>query len=814
MSIAAAKQATHHTWDRIAPETLLQLVSVRKTTDRFGKLLRHYWLPSTILTYESTVRQNLPQSRHIAKRERISKRQVHCDADSCTWRQCSDAEREPGFIEFSPTPQREQFCIYNRSQQSFRAQPLLGHAPSPEQIEAARIQAFVHVPVLTPLLPIPVGFQWYVEAEGGYIEFTLESEMVVGDMPVIIVRRHGEFALDTYYQSGKSHSASLKLRREGITAYAADRSVVLQDRTHDVVIESYEPTLLGLETVTVSNLVRSKMPDREQVAPIQFQYETDSKRKYLYDNGTGRLIRVNIPGFDHIVNDYQKLHPLEIYQKHTDIDVTKSLCEIEKHRGEGLLGDHSPDELCHVDKIIYERELHDVGEFWQSTASLLVLGITEKCNLNCSYCCFSGKFAGQRTHSHRSMSFDVARKAIVDYLDQQNTNVADYYPISFYGGEPLLERQLLIDCVEFAKEYAAAQDKKVLFAITTNGTLLDDTIVDFLVENHFLVLISLDGPQFAHDRYRVFPDGKGSFETIDANLKRFAQRHPGYPKRGLNFTLAPPFDFAEMERFVEEVITDFPLSRIALVNPGIMLTENTTPQTQYGCRPTCCSRSESVLESFRNFRKEDYETLKKLWEECVENLATLGSVEARKQKPFSTFLFEGQLETYHKRAVQNKKSLCQMFVPCMPGFTRRFCDVEGNYRVCERVDDSHAFRLGNVWTGLATEKLEHALELRRHFGDCANCTSIKTCGLCYARIPNSDAAKDGFDPTFDLLCQNIRETDRGMFKTYTEIMERNPKAFERPSSAYANESKMMLYATQSNLLNETVIEKLRCEEQR
>ena len=159
---------------------------------------------------------------------------------------------------------------------------------------------------------------------------------------------------------------------------------------------------------------------------------------------------------------YHRLHPLEIYAKHPEIapeNITASLLEIERHREEGQLVDHQPRELCTINKVVYNKEIRDVGEFWKSNGSLLVLGITERCNLNCAYCCFSGKFVGQRTHGNRTMSFEIAKKAITDFLDQGSTNTDDLYLFSFYGGEPLLEQRLLRDCVEFTKNRAKESGK-------------------------------------------------------------------------------------------------------------------------------------------------------------------------------------------------------------------------------------------------------------------------------------------------------------------------------------------------------------------
>lgn len=210
-------------WNRIDPASLLPLVGVRRMSRQFGFLLRHYWLPATELTYLRTTGGNEPVT--------IVRRPARCDADVCCWRETVGGSTV--------------FCIYDRSEQTFRTREIHCEKSEPEEEKAARVQAFLHQPILTPLLPIPLGFQWHVATEDGdYMDLTLDSETRLGDMPVLFIRRKGRFT----DQIGT-------VQREGITAYALERSVVLEDRTRDVLVET------GLETRTVTKLIQSRMPE-------------------------------------------------------------------------------------------------------------------------------------------------------------------------------------------------------------------------------------------------------------------------------------------------------------------------------------------------------------------------------------------------------------------------------------------------------------------------------------------------------------------------------------------------------------------------
>jgi uncharacterized protein len=120
-------------------------------------------------------------------------------------------------------------------------------------------------------------------------------------------------------------------------------------------------------------------------------------------------------------------------------------------------------------------------------------------------------------HQGHAMTEDVARRG-VDFLLRHSDG---HYRlrIIFFGGEPLLEFSLMKAIVAYARQKAIGAGKEVSFAITTNGTLLNQEVRLFLVENNFNTLVSLDGPQPMHDAARQFRDGRGSFQRIVPQVK-------------------------------------------------------------------------------------------------------------------------------------------------------------------------------------------------------------------------------------------------------------------------------------------------------
>ncbi len=143
----------------------------------------------------------------------------------------------------------------------------------------------------------------------------------------------------------------------------------------------------------------------------------------------------------------------------------------------------------------------------------LSLAVAQKCNLGCTYCyAQGGDFGGPPAN----MSIDVAFRA-VDYLFN-DAAAGDRVSLAFLGGEPLVNRPVLRAATERAADLARARGVRLALAITTNGTLVTADDGEFFERHGFAVTVSLDGPQASHDKLRMFRDGRGSFDTVVANV--------------------------------------------------------------------------------------------------------------------------------------------------------------------------------------------------------------------------------------------------------------------------------------------------------
>jgi len=152
----------------------------------------------------------------------------------------------------------------------------------------------------------------------------------------------------------------------------------------------------------------------------------------------------------------------------------------------------------------------------------MCLHIAHDCNLRCKYCfAEKGSYGGKRS----LMSYDVAKKAI-DYL-LANSGSKKNLEVDFFGGEPLLNFEVIKQVVAYTKEKEKQYNKEVHFTITTNGTILNDEIEQFINEHMDNVVLSLDGRKSVNDKVRVYPSNEGSYDKIVGNIQKIVANRNG-----------------------------------------------------------------------------------------------------------------------------------------------------------------------------------------------------------------------------------------------------------------------------------------------
>jgi uncharacterized protein len=183
--------------------------------------------------------------------------------------------------------------------------------------------------------------------------------------------------------------------------------------------------------------------------------------------------------------------------------------------------------MSDIDELEQQKKLF-AKDIWEPSAGILkerhtevkalCLHVAHTCNLNCSYCFASqGRFHGERA----IMSLDTAKQAI-DWLV---ANSGDHYnlEVDFFGGEPLLNWDVVKQTVAYARSLEKENHKHFRFTLTTNGVGINDDVIDFTNKEMNNVVLSLDGRKEVHDHLRKFIDGRGSYDVIVPKFQKLVK---------------------------------------------------------------------------------------------------------------------------------------------------------------------------------------------------------------------------------------------------------------------------------------------------
>lgn len=254
-------------------------------------------------------------------------------------------------------------------------------------------------------------------------------------------------------------------------------------------------------------------------------------------NGHNIAIDVN-SGTVHVVDEltydvlglypeYKEKEIIEILKDKYEIsEIRESLNEIDELVENGLLFSQDAD----ADYVMGDYKPH---------VKALCVHPAHDCNLNCDYCFAS---AGSYNHGISHMSIETGRKCI-DFLIE-NSGSSKLLEIDFFGGEPLLNFEVVKDMVHYAKEKGEDNNKEFSFTITTNATLLDDDSIKFINDNMYNVVLSLDGRKEVNDRFRHNLANAGTYDTIVKNARKVIDGRDGreyyirgtYTRYNLDFT--------------------------------------------------------------------------------------------------------------------------------------------------------------------------------------------------------------------------------------------------------------------------------------
>jgi uncharacterized protein len=205
----------------------------------------------------------------------------------------------------------------------------------------------------------------------------------------------------------------------------------------------------------------------------------------------------------------------------------------------------------------------------------LCLNVAHACNMKCHYCFASqGDFGMQPS----LMSLETGKKAL-DFLIEKSGAIKNL-EVDFFGGEPLLVADMLKELVAYGRKREREAHKRFNFTLTTNCTLLDADMMDFVIANDISVILSLDGRKATNDKHRIFNNGEGTYDTIIPNIKQMVKRNPvSYYVRG-TFT-RHNLDFAsDLKHMVEQGFDCISIEPATGIDNGYSIQPQDIPQVK------------------------------------------------------------------------------------------------------------------------------------------------------------------------------------------------------------------------------------------
>lgn len=330
----------------------------------------------------------------------------------------------------------------------------------------------------------------------------------------------------------------------------------------------------------------------------------------------------------------------------------------------------------------------------------MCLHIAHTCNLNCSYCFASqGKYQGDRA----LMSFETGKQAF-DFLIA-NSGTRRNLEVDFFGGEPLMNFEVVKQLVEYARSVEKKHNKNFRFTLTTNGVLLDDDVIEYLNKEMSNVVLSLDGRKEIHDHFRVDYSGNGSYDKILPKFKKLVEKRGGK-------------DYYMRGTFTHNNV-DFTKDIFHMADLGFK---------ELSMEPVVCPPDDPYALTSEDLPKlfEQYEILAK---EMV-----------RRRKAGDGFTF------YHYMLdLTNGPCIYKRITGCGSGTEYMAVTPWGDLYPCHQFVGDEKYKLGDIYNGVTN------IEVQDKFRHC-NAYSRKECKDCWAKLYCSGGcAANSYHSTGDIM---------------------------------------------------------------
>ena len=312
----------------------------------------------------------------------------------------------------------------------------------------------------------------------------------------------------------------------------------------------------------------------------------------------------------------------------------------------------------------------------------LCLHVAHTCNLNCEYCFASqGKYHGERA----LMSFEVGKRAI-DFLIENSAGRRNL-EVDFFGGEPLMNFEVVKQIVKYARSIEGKFNKNFRFTLTTNGVALNDEVIDFANKEMHNVVLSLDGRKEVHDNLRKTITGKGSYDIIVPKFQEFVKR-----RGGKNYYIRGTFTHNNV---------DFTNDIFHMADLGFR---------ELSMEPVVCDPNEKYALTQEDLPKlfEQYEILAK-------------DMLRREEQGDPITFYHYMIDLQHGPCIYKRISGC--------GSGTEYMAVTpwGDLYPCHQFVGEEKFCLGNIYDGVTNQKLVEDFK-------CCNAYARPECKNCFAKL--------------------------------------------------------------------------------
>ncbi len=495
-----------------------------------------------------------------------------------------------------------------------------------------------------------------------------------------------------------------------------------------------------------------------QVASSDIHVFAFEGRRYAYFIASADLLEIRSKASFHGLSWIRDGHSLEeakleVLRSHGPEDAAAACADLDLLDGLDLLSrkDHSTAETTAA----------EIQGYLRHKPRNIMFFVTEACNLQCSYCYEKN----QGVHSQPATMARVNAIKVLDAVFSGSGRSA--CTVTFFGGEPLLNFQVVRAATLYARELAERNNTLVEFTITTNLTLLTEEIARFLAQQHFRVMVSLDGDRDNNDRHRTFRDGSGTYDLVVSNLAVLARelRAAGARPAKIRATMtAENHDVLAIEKHLRTLGT--PLVEIGVTHGTV-----------------ASGKSDYDVGSDKKHADDLRRRHLVIVREAIRRLEL--DPACTPELPASVVK---SLRRVHKEIQRREPHTITRPKLCGVCRNMRAVTPSGDLYPCHRYVGMPAFRMGNIHEGGMNREREalYYSEIHRAFRDkCTDCWARFLCGgQCPWYLSDDSGAISAPD---DDTCDEIRLSFEAHLGFYALLLQRHSAFFQRVIGVSADE---------------------------